>query len=605
MRRDSDENALIQEIIKRTDGVIRLALPLGLGKPVTLVNALVKAACDDPKIELTIFTALSLERPELSTDVQRRFLEPALDRLFGAYPELLYTRLLREDRLPPNIEVNEFFLMAGRWLGVRPAQQAYIAANYTHARDVLVAQRPNVLMQLVAEAEGRFSLSSNTDISSDLFRFRARGEMDFITAFETNPELPFMEGDGATLGPKEVDLVLDPPRPFKLFSAPRRPLDHVDHAIGLHASRLVPDGGTLQIGIGALGDTVAHALLLRDRSEAGAIQADCPFPVAREPGEPFRSGLYSVTEMLVGGILALFEEGVIRREVNGVAIHAGFFVETRDFYRRLREMPPDRRSKIAMMPVSFTNALYGDEAAKRTARTGARFINGAMQVSALGDVMSDSLKDGQVVSGVGGQFNFVEQAFALEDGRAVIALAATRMSDGALKSNIRWDVDQVTVPRHMRDIVITEYGIADLRGKPDAVVIDALLRITDSRFQNNLMAQAKAAGKLPGDYEIPVAHRKNRPETVAQWLHPHRSALPDFPFGSDFDDIERVLLPALQELKDLSPSLSGKMRLLKSSVVGPAHPNESAAMARMGYQDDKSLTARALRGALRRSYRKD
>lgn len=268
-------------------------------------------------------------------------------------------------------------------------------------------------------------------------------------------------------------------------------------------------------------------------------------------------------------------------------------------------MPPDRRSKIAMMPVSFTNALYGDEAAKRTARTGARFINGAMQVSALGDVMSDSLKDGQVVSGVGGQFNFVEQAFALEDGRAVIALTATRMSDGALKSNIRWDVDQVTVPRHMRDIVITEYGIADLRGKPDAVVIDALLRITDSRFQNNLMAQAKAAGKLPGDYEIPVAHRKNRPETVAQWLHPHRSALPDFPFGSDFDDIERVLLPALQELKDLSPSLSGKMRLLKSSVVGPAHPNESAAMARMGYQDDKSLTARALRGALRRSYRKD
>lgn len=605
MRRDTDENALAQEIIKRTGGVIRLALPLGVGKPVTLVNALVQAACDDPDIELAIFTALTLERPAPSTDIRRRFLQPAMDRLFGAYPDQLYAQMLRDDRLPPNIKVNEFFLMAGRWLGVTAAQQAYIAANYTHALDVLVAQRPNVLMQLVAESDGRFSLSSNTDISSDLFRSRARGEMDFLAVFETNPQLPFMEGEGATLGPDDVDMVLDPPEPFELFSAPRRPLDQADHAIGLHVSRLVPDGGTLQIGIGALGDTVAHALLLRDRGEVGAIQADCPFPVAPDPGGSFQSGLYAVTEMLVGGILALFDEGVIRREVDGIAIHAGFFVETRDFYARLREMPSSRRNKIAMVPVSFTNALYGNEADKRAARKDARFINGAMQVSALGDVMSDSIGGGQVVSGVGGQFNFVEQAFALEDGRAIIALAATRMSDGSLKSNIRWDVDSVTVPRHMRDIVVTEYGIADLRGKPDADVIDALLRITDSRFQDDLVTQAKAAGKLPQTYRIGQSYRDNKPETVARWLRPHRATLPDFPFGSDFDDIERVLLPALKELKDLSPSLAGKLRLLLSSLGGSAHPQESAAMARMGYEGDKGLTARALRGALRRSQRDD
>lgn len=309
--------------------------------------------------------------------------------------------------------------------------------------------------------------------------------------------------------------------------------------------------------------------------------------------------------MLVGGILALFEEGVIRREVDGIAVHAGFFVETRDFYTQLREMPLERRKKIAMMPVSFTNALYGDEANKRAARTGARFINGAMQVSALGDVMSDSLKDGQVVSGVGGQFNFVEQAFALEGGRAIIALAATRMSGGSLKSNIRWNLDSVTVPRHMRDIVVNEYGIADLRGKPDADVIDELLRITDSRFQNDLMAQAKAAGKLPETYEIAQAHRNNRPDVVARWLRPHHATLPEFPFGSDFDAIEQALLPALNELKDLSPSLGGKLRLLLSSVFGPAHPQEDAAMQRMGFERDRGLTARALRGALRRTSNSD
>jgi len=460
-------------------------------------------------------------------------------------------------------------------------------------------------MHLVAEQDGRFSLSSNTDISTDLFHSRARGKMDFIAVFETNPQMPFMDGEGATLGPADVDMVLDPPRPFELFSAPRRPLELTDHAIGLHVSRLIPDGGTLQIGIGALGDTVAHALLLRDRGVTGAIQADCPFPIGPDPGEAFQTGLYAVTEMLVGGILALFEEGVIRREVDGIAIHAGFFVETRDFYTRLREMPPERRKKIAMMPVSFTNALYSDEAEKRAARRDARFINGAMQVSALGDVMSDSIENGQVVSGVGGQFNFVEQAFALEDGRAIIALASTRMSDGSLKSNIRWDVDSVTVPRHMRDIVVTEYGIADLRGKPDADVIDALLCITDSRFQHDLMVQAKAAGKLPDHYEIAKAHRDNRPETVARWLRSHHSALPDFPFGSDFDDVERLLLPALNELKDLSPTLAGKLRLLLSSFSETAHPHESAAMKRMGYEGERGLTARAIRGALRRIARAD
>lgn len=600
MRRDHDANAIVREIVDRTGGEIRLALPLGLGKPVTLVNALVQAACDDPAIRLTIFTALTLERPDPSSDVERRFLEPAMDRLFGAYPDILYTRLMREGLLPANIEVNEFFLLAGRWLGVDAAQQAYISANYTHARDVLMRKRPNVLMQLVAEQDGWFSLSSNTDISTDLFRLRASGEADFIAVFETNPQMPFMQGPGATLEPDEVDMVLEPAQPFDLFSAPRRPLETTDHAIGLHVSRLIPDGGTLQIGIGAVGDTVAHAVLLRHRGDAAAIQADCPFLVEHEPGGRFETGLYAVTEMLVGGLMALFDAGVVRREVDGIAIHAGFFVETRDFYASLRALPPERRAKIAMVPVSFTNALYGGEAEKRAARTHARFVNGAMKVSALGDVMSDSVGDGQVVSGVGGQFNFIEQAYALGDARAVITLHATRISDGKLESNILWDLPAVTVPRHMRDIVVTEYGIADLRGLPDAEVIAALLRITDSRFQDDLMARAKAAGKLPKHHAIAKAHRRNLPGTVARWLRPHRAALPDFPFGTDFDEIERVLLPALKELKELSPTLSGKARLLAASVRRPVHSREEKAMARMGYDGDGSLTARALRGALRR-----
>ena len=79
-----------------------------------------------------------------------------------------------------------------------------------------------------------------------------------------------------------------------------------------------------------------------------------------------------------------------------------------------------------MTAVSFVNELYGDEAAKRRARVKARFINNAMMATLLGAVVSEALEDGRVVSGVGGQYNFVAQSFALEDARSIIMLRATR-----------------------------------------------------------------------------------------------------------------------------------------------------------------------------------
>src|SRR5690606_25588354 len=140
----------------------------------------------------------------------------------------------------------------------------------------------------------------------------------------------------------EIDLLLDDAETdFELFSVVKRPVSLADHAIGFHASRLVRDGGTLQIGIGSIGAAVCHALILRHRENAvwrgivSALDAESP-PDAGDDG-PFEAGLYVSSEMLVDGILQLFEAGIIRREVDGAAIHAGFFVESRDFYRRLRE----------------------------------------------------------------------------------------------------------------------------------------------------------------------------------------------------------------------------------------------------------------------------
>src|SRR5581483_7661686 len=124
-------------------------------------------------------------------------------------------------------------------------------------------------------------------------------------------------------------------------------------------------------------------------------------------------------------------------------------VGSRDFYRRLREMPPETAKKFGMTGIGFVNELYHDEDAKRRGRVKARFLNDAMMVTLLGDVVSDGLDDGRVVSGVGGQYNFIAQSFALDDARAAIVLRATRAHNGRDQSNILWRYGHTTIPRHL------------------------------------------------------------------------------------------------------------------------------------------------------------
>ena len=115
------------------------------------------------------------------------------------------------------------------------------------------------------------------------------------------------------------------------------------------------------------------------------------------------------------------------------------------FYRRLREMDPAKLAGIQMTRISFTNQLYGDEAGKKFARVSARFVNNAMMATALGAIISDGLEDGRVVSGVGGQYNFVEQAFALPGARSIIAINATRGTGKRTQSNVRWSYGHTTI----------------------------------------------------------------------------------------------------------------------------------------------------------------
>src|SRR6266702_1109711 len=399
----ADPERVADEIIARVGKSITLALPLGLGKANHVANALFARAAADPSISLRIFTALTLEKPRGNSDLERRFVGPIAERLFAGYPELAYALALHAGTLPANIAVDEFFFAAGTRLGIAAAQQSYICANYTHALRYVLDRGVNVLAQLVAKrvrgGETRLSLSCNPDLTLELLACRARKECDFLFVGEVNSELPFMPGDG-DIAASEFDLMLESPATdFRLFAPPREPIDLADYAAGLHVARTVADGGTLQLGIGALGDAVTQALILRHRKNAdfrallARLRSSATAPARMIEETPFEAGLYGASEMFVEGFLDLFRAGILRREVDGAVLHAAFFVGSRAFNRALREMPRAELEKFRMTAVSYVNEIYGDEAAKRRARVKGRFVNNAMMATLLGAIVSDGLED--------------------------------------------------------------------------------------------------------------------------------------------------------------------------------------------------------------------
>ena len=131
----------------------------------------------------------------------------------------------------------------------------------------------------------------------------------------------------------------------------------------------------------------------------------------------------------------------------------------------------------------------------------------------------------------------------------------------------------------MRDIIITEYGIADLRGKSDQQVIGALLNVTDSRFQEGLLQRAKQSKKIPATYQIPDKFRNNFPERLESTLGKYRekNLFPIFPFGTAFTEEEIVIGKSLREFKEkaadskvsIIPGLIGQM---VGSVPAEAKP---------------------------------
>lgn len=706
----------VEATFNRVGKHVVLGLPVAIGKPNALVNAFVARAVADQSLKLTIITALSLRAPRGRSDLERRFIEPFSRRVFGDYPELEYLNLIERQQLPANIEVLEFYLEPGVWLRNEHLQQHYLSSNYTHvARDAL-RRGLNVIAQQVAapppdEAPGLLSLGSNADLTADLLpqiaAMRASGNSKPFTLIgQVHRDMPFMYGD-ALVTPDTFDFLIKDPG-TTLFCPPNMPIPPTEHAIALNVSTLIRDGGTLQLGIGELGDGICYALQLRQQKpalyreiiESTGLLARHRRLIESEGGTaPFERGLYGCTEMLADGFLDLYRNGILKRRVypsaklqrliddghidervslhtldalveagmnrmsfadfqefrevglfrddveydrgvlitpdgqqlratfsdpeqraqiaehclgdslrNGVLADAGFFFGPKGFYQGLRELPAVQRKMFAMRGISFINELYGHEWELKCAqRRYARFVNTTMMVTGLGAAVSDALGDGRVVSGVGGQYNFVAMAHALPEARSILCLRSTRTADGTTASNVVWSYGHTTVPRHLRDIVVTEYGIADLRGRTDREIVEALLGIMDARFQHNFVGEAKRAGKLPKDWRIPDAARANTPQQIAEKFAPWREQglFAELPFGTDFTAEEIVLSKALRSLQAATQTWPGRVRLLLEALLnGSPVPAVQPHLARMGLAQTHSLSQTVQRRLLTTVLRK-
>ncbi len=703
-----DVQQLVQDLLDRVGK--KIVFGSGFGRPIHILNELYRRAVEDPSIDLTIITGLMVERPKGSSELESRFIDPFVERVFGSLPDLAFLKPYKKGTLPDNIKVLEIFITAGSALNSPYAQQHYIYSNFTFWFRDMVSNGCNVfgheLTHRDIDGQRHYSMSSEAFVRDGLLRLQAEREKGKEVAIvgQVNQTMPFMYND-ALVGESVYDFILDNREyDHTLLGVPTQAVETADYMIGLHASSLIPDAGTLQIGIGSLGDAITYGLILRHRHNEEYLSALDTLGTLANNGalvdeiggtSPFEKGIYGSTEMFADGFRHLFDAGILTREVHddvilqkllnedkvsadinmaaldelvaagaisteltgedvdylkkfgffrddislegellctadgnkleaslasqaarrdiekhclgdklapGIVLQAGFFLGPQAMYEALRTMPEADLKKISMINISYVNQLYGCEEIGRAQRQKARFMNTTIMSTLLGAACSDGLDDGRKISGVGGQYNFVAMAHALDDGRSVLMCRSTRSKGGKVTSNIVWNYGHITIPAHMRDILVTEYGIADIRGKMEKDVIAGILNITDSRFQDELLEQAKEAGKIPLDYEIPAEYRNNTPQRLERLAGEMRKKglLPKFPVGTDFTREELVLAGVLQKLKKKLASKTEIFKLLAGAVEASRHDTRAAMpyLKRMGLDNPDSLKDKAIQKLL-------
>ncbi|MEX2183125.1 MAG: acetyl-CoA hydrolase/transferase C-terminal domain-containing protein [Chloroflexota bacterium] len=276
---------------------------------------------------------------------------------------------------------------------------------------------------------------------------------------QLNGEMPRTLGD-SFIHVDDIDLAVEVAIPP--YARPVGAISDTERQIGRYVAELVPDGATLQLGIGAI--PAATALALHDHRDLGIH-----------------------TEMFTDSVVDLVEAGVItgaRKERNRGKVVTAFMMGSQRLYDFVRDNP-----MIEMRPVDFTNDTHVIRSFSRMTA-----INSAIEVDLTGQVVADSIGQ-RVYSGVGGQMDFIRGAALASEGRAIIALPSTAGGGGTSRivDTLKPGAGVVTTRAHARTIV-TEFGVAELFGRSLRERAAALIGIAHPDHRDHLKAEARALG---------------------------------------------------------------------------------------------------------------
>ena len=384
-------------------------------------------------------------------------------RLFGALMPDLYEVLLR-----PGVSMRSgFFGPAERFMLAGGAKIEFVPADFRRFAPVLEQISPRVIATAATppDAEGWMSLSLHAGASIGELR-AAAAHPDRLCIVETSPHFPRTLGlppdHRHALHVDEVDVVVaGDATPFVLDDKPAGP---ADEAIAAFAADFVPDGATLQTGIGGIPNTVAA--LLADR-----------------PGGGY--GIHS--EMFTTGLMRLCKAGKVtndhKGEFDGFAVTT-FAAGTQELYDWL-----DGNPDVRFLPVDIVNSPENISRNREMIT-----INGAMSIDLAGQVIADTMA-GTQFSGIGGHEDFIAGAGLELSDRSLVCLPSTATVDGEVVSRITPSLlpgSIVTTPRHQLDVVITEYGVAEVLGLTVRERAEALAAIAHPDFRGELLEAAAA-----------------------------------------------------------------------------------------------------------------
>ncbi len=281
----------------------------------------------------------------------------------------------------------------------------------------------------------------------------ASASSDRVTIAQMNRFMPRTIGGRIHLD--EIDCIVEKDEPIIELKPPA--IGDKEKAIGENVAKLIEDGSTLQLGIGAIPDAVL--LFLKDKKDLGIH-----------------------SEMFSDGIVALAEAGVVTNRMK--TINPGKFIVT--FLMGTRKLYDfvNNNLDVLMRPVDYTNDPFIIGQHEKMIS-----INSALQVDMMGQVNAEMIGRNQF-SGVGGQLDFVRGASRSNGGKSIIALPST--ASGGTVSRIVCELDRgsaVTTSRNDVHFIVTEFGVAELRGKSIRDRARALIAIAHPEFRDYLKSR--------------------------------------------------------------------------------------------------------------------